>query len=188
MRQRFEALHINNFAPDDENEALVFVDNDDADADATDTTIPESTPLSAIAGFDIHIIPAGVGASTEEPSSVPSLPTRRRTTPFYTSKSIRTRKLLTATQGIKPILGRAKRSADRATKFHEGKKASTRIFNAPTSMGSRAAKSRGYAGPLKGAAPPERGLIEIELGDGYVFYYSFNCGDLIFSQCRRQRL
>jgi hypothetical protein len=168
MRQRFETLHINNFAPDDENEAFVFVDDDDAD---TDATVSESAPLSAIEGFDIRIIPAGAGASTEETASVPSPPTRRRTTPSYTSNSIRTRKLLTATQGIKPILGRAKRSADRAAKFHEGKKTSTRIFKAPTSMGSRAAKSRGYAGPLKGAGPPERGLIEIELGDGYVFYY-----------------
>lgn len=87
---------------------------------------------------------------------------------------MRPRTIMAGVYGIKPlpdgaILGHHQRkSKARADKFHAAREAASRIVDADSSILDRAEHLRGYAGPLYGGTTPEGGLVEIEMGDGYV--------------------
>ncbi|KAJ7266306.1 hypothetical protein C8J57DRAFT_1229706 [Mycena rebaudengoi] len=151
----FDKLHVDDFAPDDENEALVYPDEKCGELEA------DNVPLGTGAEkFDLSTdtVPS---TSVERPKA-----RRHRASPIYKTPSHRTRKLVTAPSGVEPILGRKKKSAARAAAFQDKKRAETHVHTASTSMDERAARARGYNGPLHGSGAPDGGLIEIELGDG----------------------
>ncbi|KAJ7129699.1 hypothetical protein C8R44DRAFT_872931 [Mycena epipterygia] len=184
MQLLVQRLSLTDWAPDDENGALIFPlepyiaaaphrDEVHHAYPRTLSLIDEFQPVDTTTDdttMDNEEVPVGPLPRKAKPKRAPRV---RKSVKFETP-SMLPRTALAGCVGSKPkalpkgiaLNHRTRKSKERLRQFKAARDAANRKFDADSTIHQRAEKMRGYAGPLYGGDAPPDGLVEIDMGDG----------------------
>ncbi|KAJ6572380.1 hypothetical protein DFH09DRAFT_1079592 [Mycena vulgaris] len=168
------ALRLDDWAPDDGNGVCVYPDDPMISPVGIINTLahhdvlplPKFEPLCSLAGRDIEDLQKILKTF---PIQRKKRASRSAASLQYAGSSVCSCKILVGTAGVKlavPAGAHKVKSCIHLERFHTARTAASRVIGADSAIHERAEKMRGYTGPLYGGNVPERGLVEIEMGDG----------------------